>query len=131
MGIAANQVTMAGSIFGAGAGFAIANRDYGIGLGLILASRLLDGLDGAIAGAILPTDFGGYLDILCDYIFYAATPLGFALAETTNRSASLLLLASITLSAVSFLAFASIAAKRGLETATHGGTLDDRSIFGG
>ena len=119
-GISANQVSLAGAVFGAGAGVAIANRYYDVGLGLILASRLLDGLDGAIARATRPTDFGGYLDIVCDYIFYIATPLGFALAETTNRPASLLLLASFTLTAVSFLAFASIAAKRRLETTTHG-----------
>lgn len=119
-GITANQVTVAGAICGALAGVAIGLGQPLIGLGLILASRLLDGLDGAIARASQPTDFGGYLDIVCDYVFYLAVPLGFGFAAPENLPYALALVAAFTLTAVSFLAYAALAAKRGVETQAHG-----------
>jgi phosphatidylglycerophosphate synthase len=32
------------------------------------------------------SDFGGYLDIVCDFVFYAAVPLGFALADPSGNA---------------------------------------------
>ena len=119
-GIGANPVSLAGAACGALAGVAIGLGQPLAGLGLVLASRLLDGLDGAIARVKGPTDFGGYLDILCDYVFYLAVPLGFGLATPGNLPFALLLVASFTLTAVSFLAYAALAARRGLETRAHG-----------
>ena len=119
-GIGANPVSLAGAASGALAGVAIGLGQPLAGLGLVLASRLLDGLDGAIARVKGPTDFGGYLDILCDYVFYLAVPLGFGLATPGNLPFALLLVASFTLTAVSFLAYAALAARRGLETRAHG-----------
>ena len=119
-GITANQVTVAGALCGALAGVAIGLGHPLIGLGFILASRLLDGLDGAIARASQPTDFGGYLDIVCDYVFYLAVPLGFGFAAPQNLPCALALVAAFTLTAVSFLAYATLAAKRGVETQAHG-----------
>lgn len=119
-GIGANPVSLAGAASGALAGVAIGLGQPLAGLALVLASRLLDGLDGAIARVKGPTDFGGYLDILCDYVFYLAVPLGFGLATPGNLPFALLLVASFTLTAVSFLAYAALAARRGLETRAHG-----------
>ena len=119
-GIGANPVSLAGAASGALAGVAIGLGQPLAGLGLVLASRLLDGLDGAIARVKGPTDFGGYLDILCDYVFYLAVPLGFGLAAPGNLPFALFLVASFTLTAVSFLAYAALAARRGLETRAHG-----------
>ena len=119
-GVSANQITIAGGVLGVLAGAMIAEGRYGWGLALILASRLLDGLDGAVARATKTTDLGGYLDILVDFVFYVAIPVGFGLADPENARFALLLVASFTLTGVSFLAFATIAAKRGLETAAHG-----------
>jgi phosphatidylglycerophosphate synthase len=119
-GITANHITLAGALAGLTAGVAIALGQYLPGLALILLSRLLDGLDGAVARATRPTDFGGYLDIVCDYVFYLAVPLGFAFANAPNLPYALILTASFTLTAVSFLAFAAIAGKRGLTTKAHG-----------
>jgi phosphatidylglycerophosphate synthase len=119
-GVSANQVSVAGAAFGALAGLAIGLGEPLAGLALVLASRLLDGLDGAIARAGQPTDFGGYLDIICDYVFYLAVPLGFGFAAPANLPFALLLVASFTLTAVSFLAYATLAAKQGLETRAHG-----------
>lgn len=119
-GIGANPVSLAGAACGALAGVAIGLGQPLAGLALVLASRLLDGLDGAIARVKGPTDFGGYLDILCDYVFYLAVPLGFGLAAPGNLPFALFLVASFTLTAVSFLAYAALAARRGLETRAHG-----------
>lgn len=119
-GITANQVTVAGAVCGALAGVAIGLGQPLAGLGLILLSRLLDGLDGAIARASRPTDFGGYLDIVCDYVYYLAVPLGFGFATPQNLPFAACLIAAFTLTAVSFLAYAALAAKRGVETEAHG-----------
>ena len=64
-------------------------------LGFILLNRLADGLDGAIARATSLSDRGGYLDIVLDFLFYGAIPLGFALASPSQNAlpAAVLLLA--------------------------------------
>lgn len=119
-GIGANSVTMARMILGLGAGMMIAQSHFLAGLALILMSRLLDGLDGAVARATKISDFGGYLDIVADFAFYIAVPVGFAFASPDNMPFALLLVASFTLTGISFLSFAVLAAKRGLETSDHG-----------
>lgn len=119
-GITANQLTIASGVVGVLAGVVIANGFYIWGLLLIAVSRLLDGLDGAVARATHVTDFGGFLDIVADFFFYVSVPVGFGIADPTNTLYALLLVASFALTGVSFLAFATAAAKRGLETAAHG-----------
>lgn len=125
LGITANGVTMAAAVFGLAAGAAIAAGHLGAGLALIVASRVSDGLDGAVARATRKTDFGGYLDIVGDFAFYVAVPVGFGLAEPANLRPALLLIAAFTLTGISFLAFATLAAQRGLETRAHG----EKSFF--
>ena len=120
LGVTANAISISGAITGVAAAAAIACGGFGSGLGLVLLSRLLDGLDGAVARSTHPTDFGGYLDILCDYIFYSAIPLGFGLADPANLLPSSLLLTSFILSGTSFLAYATLAEKRGLKTSAQG-----------
>lgn len=120
LGIGANAVTTAGIVLGIGAGLAAAQADFTLALVLILANRLLDGLDGAVARATRLSDFGGYLDIVGDFVFYAAVPLGFGLATPANQLPAMVLLASFIMTGISFLAFSTIAGKRGLETQAHG-----------
>ena len=79
-GIGANAVTLCGFGLGMAAAVAIALGAPLAGLSLLLASRLMDGLDGAVARATQPTDRGAFLDITLDFLFYAAIPLGFASA---------------------------------------------------
>jgi len=119
-GISANGVTIVGMLLGLAAGWAIAHQAFGWGLGLLLANRMLDGLDGAVARASELTDFGGYLDIVADFVFYVAVPLGFGFAALENQWPALVLVASFTLTGVSFLAFAAIAGQRGEKTSAHG-----------
>jgi phosphatidylglycerophosphate synthase len=111
-GVTANQMTLAGLAVGLLVLPLLAGGYYTASLVVVLLNRLLDGLDGAIArrGALAP--FGGYLDIVCDMVFYAAVPLGFAFAEPGNAIWAALLLASFVCTAASFLGRAIMAAQR-------------------
>lgn len=120
IGISANMLTFAGLAFGLCGAVAIAFGQVWAGLALIIANRVLDGLDGAVARATAPTALGGYFDIVADFAFYVSIPLGFGIMAPANTLPAALLIASFVLTGVSFLAFAVIAAERGEETQAHG-----------
>jgi len=114
-GVGADTVTLVGFGVGIGAAIAIALQAYLVGLALLLASRLADGLDGAVARATTPTDRGAFLDITLDFLFYASVPLAFALADPSgNALAAAVLLVAFIGTGSSFLAFAILAERRGL-----------------
>ena len=71
-GVTANMTTMAGLALGLAAAFASAMDT--VTFGRILLFRLADGLDGAVARASRKSDFGGYLDVTADFLFYGAIP---------------------------------------------------------
>jgi phosphatidylglycerophosphate synthase len=119
-GISANALTLMGAAVGVAAAFAISQQQFGAGLALILLNRILDGVDGAVARINGPTEFGGYLDTLADFLFYVSVPVAFGWANAENQLPALLLVASFTLTAVSFLGFAAIAARSGKTDGTHG-----------
>jgi phosphatidylglycerophosphate synthase len=120
-GVGANAVTLAGLVIGLLAAFAIGTGYFALAMALIVANRVTDGLDGAVARASTPTDRGGYLDIVVDYVFYGSIPFAFAVIDPAqNAIPAAALLAGFCLTCSSFLTFATIAAKRGLETETHG-----------
>ena len=119
-GVSANMLTFTGLALGLGGAVAIAFGHIGLGLALIIANRLLDGLDGAVARVNGPTALGGYFDIVADFAFYVSVPLAFGFLDPANTKAALVLVASFVLTGVSFLAFAVIAAERGEETKEHG-----------
>jgi phosphatidylglycerophosphate synthase len=120
-GISANAVTVAGFAIGLCAAAAIAGRAYLLGLALLLLNRLSDGLDGAIARRRGLTDFGGFLDIVLDFLIYAAVPFAFALADpATNALAAAFLIFSFMGTGSSFLAYAIMAAKRGVSAELRG-----------
>jgi phosphatidylglycerophosphate synthase len=120
-GLAANLTTVVGFVIGLAAMAAIAGQAYGLGLGLLLLNRLLDGMDGALARRLGITDLGGFLDILADFIVYAGVPLAFALADPdANALPAAFLIFSFIGTATSFLAFAVMAAKRGITTELRG-----------
>ncbi len=119
-GISANALTLTGLLLGLGAGVALAGRAWSIALALILLNRLCDGLDGAVARVRGKTDFGGYLDIFADYVFYAAVPVGFAVADPANALPAAVLLASFLFSGSSFLGYAVIAERRRMVSTAQG-----------
>jgi len=120
LGITANALTFSGLALGLGGAVSIAFGQLALGLALILANRLLDGLDGAVARVRGPTQLGGYFDIVADFAFYVSIPLGFGILAAENTLPALVLVASFVLTGVSFLAFAVIAAERGESTERHG-----------
>jgi phosphatidylglycerophosphate synthase len=114
-GIGADAVTLAGFAIGIVAALAIAFGAFGWGLALLLASRLADGLDGAVARLTHTTDRGAFLDITLDFLFYASIPLAFAIADpAANALPAAVLLAAFIGTGSSFLAFAVLAERRGL-----------------
>lgn len=87
----------------------------------LLAGRLADGLDGAVARATTKTDFGGYLDIVCDFAFYGAIPLAFVLRDPgANGVAGGFMILSFYVNGTTFLAYAILAEKRQMETTAQG-----------
>ena len=125
-GIGANMVTLAGFALAIAAAALIAFHWYLAGLAVLVVSRLADGLDGAVARATKKTDFGGYLDIVLDFAFYGAVPLGFVLADTgANALAGAVLLFSFYVNGASFLAYSIFAERHGLETLARG----EKSLF--
>ncbi|APG83303.1 CDP-alcohol phosphatidyltransferase family protein [Sinorhizobium americanum] len=120
-GLSADAVTVAGLCLGFAAAALIALHYYLAGAALILLSRLCDGLDGAVARASRKTDFGGFLDIVLDFVFYGAIPLAFIVADpAANGLTGGLLLFAFYVNGSSFLAFAAIAEKRALSTEIRG-----------
>lgn len=120
-GIGANAVTITGFLLGLAAAVAIVLDGFAWGFILIGASRICDGLDGAVARATARTDFGGLLDIVLDFAFYGLIPFAFILADPyENGAAGGLLLLSFYINGASFLAFAVMAEKRGLATDARG-----------
>jgi len=118
LGVRADSVTWSGFALGLGAAACIAAQRPLAGLALIAASRLADGLDGALARLTAPTDRGAFLDITLDFLFYASVPLAFALADPpANALAAAVLLAAFIGTGSSFLAFAVLAERRGLKAA--------------
>lgn len=93
---------------------------YRLALVCIVLNRIGDGLDGALARLTKPSDAGGFLDIVLDFIFYSSVVLGFALASPeTNGLAAAILLFSFVGTGSSFLAFAIMAERRGIENIAH------------
>jgi phosphatidylglycerophosphate synthase len=114
-GVRADQITVVGLVIGLLAAGTAAMGLFTLALVGLFLNRLADGLDGAVARLTEPTDRGAYLDIALDFVFYAAFPLGFALADPdANALPAAVLLASFVLSGTSFLAFSIIADRRGL-----------------
>jgi phosphatidylglycerophosphate synthase len=118
--IGADAITLAGFAIGLAGALAIAFGTPLPGLVLILASRLADGLDGAVARLTRPTDRGAFLDIALDFVFYASIPLAFAVHDPqANALAAAVLLAAFIGTGSSFLAFAVLAERRGLASSDY------------
>ena len=120
-GLTADAMTVIGLGLGLLAAALIVVGWSGLALIPLLAGRVADGLDGAVARATRTTDFGGYLDIVADFAFYGAIPLAFVFQNPAlNGAAGAFLLASFYVNGTSFLGFAILAEKRGMETQAQG-----------
>ncbi|MFV8450846.1 CDP-alcohol phosphatidyltransferase family protein [Vibrio campbellii] len=115
-GVTANQTTLLGFALGCFALPALVAEQYTLALAFILLNRICDGLDGALARIQGITDAGGFLDISLDFLFYSLIPFGFVLANPEqNAVAGAFLIFSFIGTGSSFLAFAIMAGKRGID----------------
>lgn len=117
-----DRITMAGLVIGVGSAGLAAIQWWPAALAAWLVSRLLDGLDGALArrrrSRSTPTsEAGGFLDITADFIVYGTTVLGVAIGVTSEFGAPwwpfLAVLLAYYLNGATFLAFSSIAERTG------------------
>ncbi len=116
-GYGADQVSLAGFAIGVLAALLIALGLPTLAVLPLLVNRAFDGIDGAMARLSSATDRGAFIDIGLDFLFYAAIPLGFALADPgANALAGAVLLAAFLGTGTSFLAYAVIAEKRGMKS---------------
>lgn len=119
-GVSADAVTLAGFAFGLVVVPLLAGGHHIAALLVILANRILDGVDGALARRTQATDRGAFLDISFDFVFYALVPFGFALCDpAANAFSAATLLLSFIGTGSSFLAFAAVAGRLGLPSASY------------
>ncbi len=116
LGVTANQTTLFGFALGCLAFPALIAEQYTLALVFVLLNRICDGLDGALARIQGISDAGGFLDISLDFLFYSLIPFGFVLANPDqNAIAGAFLIFSFIGTGTSFLAFAVMAGKRGID----------------
>lgn len=119
--ISPDSITLAGFAIGLAALPLLAAQQYLAALLAIALNRLADGLDGTVARlARQASDRGGFLDIVCDFMVYSAVPFGFALGRPEEALAAAFLIFSFVGTGSSFLAYAIVAAKRGMTTSLRG-----------
>ena len=119
-GIRADQVSWFGFVAGLAAVPLIVLQQFPWAILPVLVNRLADGVDGALARQVGPTDRGAFLDIALDFLFYSSIPLAFAIAEPqANALAAAVLIYAFVGTGSTFLAFAVIAAKRNLTSAAY------------
>ncbi len=116
-------LTLLALVAGLGSAVAASRAAWRLALALWLLNRLLDGLDGTVARVTQrQTDFGGYLDILLDFVVYAAMPIGIAVALDTRAVwlAAVVLLASWFVNAASWMYLAAVLERRGAGASARG-----------
>ncbi len=121
LGITPLKVTVLGFIAGTAAAAAAAFGYWTAALLLWFFNRILDGIDGSLArktGTV--QEYGAYLDIMLDFVVYAALPIGIALGvsdmligEFLWQSVSLLL-AAYYINSASWMYISAIQEKRSM-----------------
>jgi phosphatidylglycerophosphate synthase len=115
-----SRVVIAGFLLSIAAFPAIVLGHYIVALVLIAFGRSVDGLGNAVRRQTRSTDLGDFLDIALEYIYCAAIPFAFALADPSRALAASFFIFSFTVSAATFLAYSRFAAKRGLDVKVGG-----------
>ncbi len=116
-------LSVVGLLLGLAAAVALWQQAYIIGFVLWFFNRVFDGLDGTVARLRgTQSDFGGYLDIVIDFVVYAAIPVGLALGRPSEPVvlSLIFLLCTFYINAASWMYLAAILEKRKL---SHGDKL--------
>lgn len=128
----ADSVTLAGLGLGLACLASVALGQNGLALGLWLANRLLDGLDGEVARLRGETsEFGSYLDIVCDFLIYGGLLVALAIQHPDARLALTVLFFAYYLNGSAFLALSSILERLKTERQTERGLHFRRSLTEG
>ncbi|KAK3604212.1 hypothetical protein CHS0354_002020 [Potamilus streckersoni] len=104
--ITANAVTLIGFGFGVLACVAVSQGMLIPALVLMSVNRILDGLDGMIARRTVSGQLGGFLDIVCDFLFYSGYVFAFAVYRPEFALWAALLIYSFVATGATFLTYA-------------------------
>jgi len=118
-------ITWLAFVAGLSCAAAVLTGRLGVALGLWLLNRLLDGLDGTHARVhARVSHFGAYLDIVFDFVVYAAIPLAFVAAARQYELAlaGVFLLASFYVNAASWMYLSALLEARREGSAARGET---------
>ncbi len=116
-----NVISVIAMVVGLMSVAAVMGRLFWLGLALWIANRILDGLDGVVARVHnKQSDFGGYLDLLLDFVIYLTVPAAFVFVNPTpfNLWALVLLFAIYVLNSLSWTLLSTILEKRRMQSAT-------------
>ena len=106
-----------GLLVGVAAAIALWQQAYALGFLLWFLNRIFDALDGGVARTHgSQSDFGGYLDIVFDFVVYAIIPVGLALGQggTAVTLSLIFLLSTYYVNGASWMYLAAILEKRKL-----------------
>jgi phosphatidylglycerophosphate synthase len=117
-GVSPTQITLIGFVFGLLSALAASMGSFFVATTCWWIGRVLDGLDGSLARHTnQQSEFGGYVDILCDFCVYSLVPVGIvhAVKGATGEVAFYvlaLLLGSYFVNAASLFMLSSLLEKR-------------------
>jgi phosphatidylglycerophosphate synthase len=126
-----NWISAAALGFGLTCALAAWQQHYLAALLLWAVNRILDGLDGVVAREhAKQSDFGGYLDLILDFIVYLAVPIAIAAAQPSIALlwATVTLISAFVLNLLSWSVLSAILEKR---AATGAGSLTTVAMPGG
>lgn len=112
-----NELTILGFMLGVLSSVSIYFKYQALSVVLFIFNRAFDALDGSVARLTnSQTDFGGYLDIIADFIVYSLIPISITLSYPTENGfkALFFLLASYYVNSASLFQLSAILEKRNL-----------------
>ena len=118
-GVSPMAVTLLAFVAGIGASVFAARAMMGGALACWIVNRFLDGLDGTLARTRhRQSDLGGYVDVLLDYVVYAAIPIGLVLRAPSAEGSSLgiaalVMVSSFYVNAASWMHLSALLERRG------------------
>ena len=115
-----NAITAIALLPGTAAAVCAAQRHWCAAIALFMTNRVIDGVDGAVARMTgKQSDLGGYLDIMTDFLVYAALPIAIWIgADHPDAWATVCLLAAFYVNAASWMYLSALLEKRGRSDAT-------------